>query len=295
MVAPEERRALDAAMKTPPQIFDRQRYAMHRARAAQRFGDHDFLHRRVVEDIIDRLETVQRGFPKTVFAGAGALTDLVTPACGVGDIVSMDLTPARLPLRGSALAGDEEALPFATESLDLFVSVLMLHAANDVVGALTQARLALKPDGLFIAAAFGEETLARLRDALYRAEAEITGGVSPRVAPLASVQDYGQALARAGFALPVVDVDKITVRYDNPMKLLGDLRGMGETNTLKQNTLPLRRKALMQALEIFSQNGGEEQFDIVYLTGWAPHESQQKPLRPGAGRMSLEDAVKKPD
>jgi SAM-dependent methyltransferase len=293
MVAPELIGALDADMNQPPKIFNRQRYAMRRARAAAQFSQHDFLHRRVFDDIVDRLESVKRDFPKAVFSGASALTELITSACGVGEVVSMDLSPKRLPPTSCRIASDEEALPFARESLDLFVSVLTLHTVNDIVGALTQARLALKPDGLFIAAAFGEETLSILRNALYRAEAEITGGVSPRVAPFASIQDFGQALGRAGFALPVVDIDKVSVRYANPMKLLRDLRGMGETNALAKNTSPLRRDVLMQALNIFMENGGEERFDIVYATGWTPHESQQKPLRPGAGRMPLEVAVKK--
>lgn len=280
-------------MTAPPETFNRTLYAARRARAASAFADHDFLHRRAMEDIVDRLETVKRSFPRAAYAGAGELTSLLTPACGVGEIIHLDSARERLPKYGRKIVCDEEHLPFAPESLDLFVSLLMLHTVNDVVGALAQARMALKPDGLFIAAVFGEETLSNLRKAFYRAETEITGGVSARLAPFAGVQDFGQALFRAGFALPVVDIDKARVRYKEPIKLLQDLRGMGETRVLKTPATPLRRDVLMRALTHFAEAGGEEQFHIVYLTGWAPHESQQKPLAPGSATFSLEEAVKK--
>ncbi|WP_425408056.1 class I SAM-dependent methyltransferase [Hyphococcus sp.] len=281
-----------AGMNAPPQMFDRRLYAARRARAAKQFSDFDFLHRRAMEDIADRLETVMRDFPRAVFSGAGDITALLTPKCGVGDIAHMDLAPERLPAAGLSVGGDEERLPFRDESLDLFISLLTLHAANDVVGALAQIRKALKPDGLFIAAAFGEETLGNLKRALFQAESEMTGGVSARIAPFAGVQNFGQALSRAGFALPVVDIDKVRVRYDEPVKLLRDLKGMGETQALASRTAPLRRDVLMRAMSLFSENGGEEQFDIIYLTGWAPHQSQQKPLAPGSAKFSLEKAVK---
>lgn len=284
--------AICARMTAPPKIFDRRLYARRRARAARTFAGFDFLHRRVMEDIVDRLETVTRDFPRAVFAGAGDLTGMLTPACGVGAVIAMDLAPERLPAGGARLAADEEALPFAPESVDLFVSVLTLHTSNDLVGALAQARMALKPDGLFIAAVFGEETLGSLRRALYAAEAEIAGGVSPRIAPFAAIQDYGQALARAGFALPVVDIDKVSVRYKEPMSLLRDLRGMGETGALANRAAPLRRETLMRAMTLFADAGGAEKFEIVYLTGWAPHERQQKPLKPGSAATPLKDAIK---
>ena len=277
---------------TAPAIFDRRLYARRRARAARAFRGFDFLHRRAMEDIVDRLETVTRDFPRAVFSGAGDLVGMLTPACGVGAAVSMDLAPQRLPAAGARIAADEEALPLAAESLDLFVSLLTLHAANDLVGALAQARIALKPDGLFVAAVFGEETLAALRRALYAAEAELCGGVSPRIAHFAAIQDYGQALSRAGFALPVVDIDKISVTYEEPLKLLHDLRGMGETRALRGAAAPLRRDVLMRAMALFADAGGIERFEIVYLTGWAPHERQQKPLKPGSATTPLKDAIK---
>lgn len=242
-------------------------------------------------DIVDRLEAVNRTFPHTLVIGAGDLADMFTDQTGVGAVVAMDLAPARVGSAGAPVAGDEERLPFAPASFDLIVSLLTLHAANDLVGALAQARLALRPDGLFIAALFAEDTLALLRRCLYEAEAEITGGVSARVAPFARLQDFGQALARAGFALPVADVDKVSVRYREATKLLSDLRGMGETNVLKNAGRPLRRAVLIRALELFEAAGGEERAEIVYLTGWAPHESQQRPLKPGSAAMRLKDAI----
>jgi len=279
-------------MTAPPQIFDRTLYARRRARAAKSFAGFDFLHRRVMEDIIDRLESVNRRFPLAAFDGAGDLTQMLTPTCGVDTVVSFDLAPPRLPDSGLRLSADVEALPFKPESLDLFVSMLTLHAANDLVGALAQARMALRPDGLFIAAVFGEETLHALRAALYRAEAEITGGASARIAPFAGERDYGAALQRVGFALPVADIDKVSVTYTEPLKLLKDLRGMGETRALKTKAAPLRRDVILRALALFAETGGRERFEIVYLTGWAPHASQQKPLKPGSAQISLKDAIK---
>ena len=279
-------------MTAPPQIFDRPLYARRRARAATGFAAFDFLHRRAMEDVVDRLESVNRRFPLAAFDGAGALTAMLTPDCGVDEAVCFDLAPTRLSANGLRLAADAEALPFRPESLDLFVSMLTLHTANDLVGALAQARMALKPDGLFIAAVFGDETLSALRASFYRAEAEITGGASARIAPFAGVKDYGAALQRAGFALPVADIDKVSVKYDDPLKLLKDLRGMGETRALKTKAAPLRRDVILRAMALFAETGGTERFEIVYLTGWAPHQSQQKPLKPGSAQVSLKDAIK---
>lgn len=279
-------------MNAPPHIFDRKLYAKRRTRSAANFGAFDFLHRRVMDDIVDRLETVMREFPNAAFSGAGNLTDQLTPACSVGSITHVDPSSARLPASGNRIVADEELLPIAPQSQSLFVSVLTLHTANDLVGALAQIRRALVADGLFIAAVFAEDTLISLRKALYTAEAEITGGVSARINPFASIQDYGQALSRAGFALPVVDVDKIKVKYDDPLKLLRDLRGMGETQVLLNKPGLLRRDVLMRALQLFSENGGTEQFEIIYLTGWSPDPSQQKPLKPGSAKASLKDAIK---
>lgn len=278
--------------QSPPQIFNRSLSRLRRERSGARFDAHDFLHRRAMEDVVDRLETVKRDFPHAAFSGAGNFISMLTPACGVGTAISMDAAPARLGAQGARLVGDEEALPLAPQSLDLFVSLFTLHGANDLIGALAQIRASLKPDGLFVGVLFGEDTLANLRRALYQAESELTGGVAARIAPFAAVQDAGRALSRAGFALPVTDVDKVNVRYADPLKLVADLRGMGETHALASKAPPLRRDVFARAMALFAEAGGEESFNVVYLTGWAPHDSQQKPLRPGSAKASLEQAIK---
>ena len=243
-------------------------------------------------DIVDRLETVTRDFPSTLIIGAGETTELLTPACGVRHIVHADLAPGRLPKTGARAVADDEAPPFAPQSFDLVLSVLTLHATNDFIGALIQTRELLKPDGLFIAAVFGEGTLSVWRAALRKAEVADTGGLAARIAPFAAVQDFGQALARAGFAMPVTDTDEVDVVYEDPARMLADLKGMGETGVLAGSTAPLRRSTLFSALERFAEAGGREKFNIVYLTGWAPGPDQPKPRPRGSATASLAAAVK---
>ncbi|MEM8937546.1 MAG: methyltransferase domain-containing protein [Pseudomonadota bacterium] len=264
-----------------------------RARAAAAFGDFDFLHRRAMDDIVDRLETVKRDFPVAGFSGAGSLIDQLTPQCAVGSVINMDAAAARLPASGLRCVADEEASPLAPASLDLYVSLLTLHTANDLVGALAQTRTALKPDGLFIAAIFAEQTLESARQALYRAEAEICSGVSPRFAPMATIQDLGNALSRAGFALPVADVDAVRVEYGDLIALFRDLRGMGESASLVEGGRALRRDVIALAAQYFGQDQRDLRFDLVYLTAWAPDKSQPKPKAPGSATASLEEAIKK--
>ncbi len=306
------RRATDGLNKPamsespPPVIFDRKLYAIRRARAARKFGAFDFLHRRAMTDIVSRLEIVKRDFPRALFYGAGELTSLISEACGVGNVIHGDLCGKRLasagrsggsstgsstgPSTGPSIVYDEEYAPFAPHSFDLIVSVLTLHHANDLVGALAQMRQALKPDGLMLAVLFGEETLAALRQALYEAEAEILGGVSARIAPFAAVRDLGGALQRAGLALPVADVDRVEISYSDPTRLFADLRGMGETSVLARRANHLRRAVLGRAAQRLS-DGPSIRFDLVTLTGWAPHESQQKPAKRGSATHSLAAAV----
>lgn len=280
---------MDAA---PPRIFDPARRRRARRRGAAAFAQHDYLHRRVLEDVVDRLQSVTRRFPRAMLYGLEpADTDLADKA-GVDDVVLADPSSSRLVGAGGVVF-DEDANPCAEASLDLVVSALTLHAANDPVGALAQWRRALKPDGLFVGAVFGEETLAGWRAALYAAETQSKGGVAPRVHPFASVQSWGAALQRAGFALPVVDVDSVEVRYGSPERLVADLRGMGETSALARPGPPATRGLLARALALFAQAGGVARFDILYLTGWAPHPSQPKPLKPGSATQSLADAVRK--
>jgi SAM-dependent methyltransferase len=199
---------------------------------------------------------------------------------------------------GLALVANEEALPFADASLDLVVSALALQTVNDLPGTLVQIRRALKPDGLLLAALLGGDTLRELRQSFAAAESEIEGGVSPRVAPFADVREIGALLQRAGFALPVTDVDRVTVRYASVLALMHDLRRMGATNVLtERRRTPLRRATLARMAEIYQRNFSDPDgrlratFDIVWLSGWAPDASQQQPLRPGSARTRLADAL----
>jgi SAM-dependent methyltransferase len=289
---------------SPPRIFDRELLRRRLDRAAPGYAGADFLKRRAAGDIVMRLEAIMRDFPRAVDLGArnGAFAQALAKsdaAARVGLLVEADLSGAMLAGRaGMRIVADEERLPFAPASLDLIVSSLSLHWANDVVGALVQARLALKPDGLFIGALFGGATLTELRQSLTAAELELTGGAGPRVSPFADPSDAAGLLQRAGFALPVADVDRVRVRYDHPLKLMADLRRMGETSVLaERHPRPLTRKVLARAFEIYQRDfAGPDgriaaTFEILTLTGWSPSEIQQKPLRPGSARMRLADAL----
>lgn len=199
----------------------------------------------------------------------------------------------------ATLCCDEEALPAAEASLDLVLSNLSLHWVNDLPGAFAQIRRALKADGLLLATMFGGETLRELRSVLIDAEAEVAGGASPRVSPFVDVREAGNLLTRAGFALPVVDTDNLTVTYGDMFKLMADLRAMAETNAvLARAKLPARRSLFLRAAELYAERFTDARgrlvatFQIVTLTAWAPHASQQKPLRPGSAKARLADALK---
>jgi len=287
-------------MAGQPIIFDRS-LVRARLRRAQREGAATFLVDRVAEDLADRLAVVLRKFAWA--ADIGTPTDAVTRRLAASDAVGavaamrLDLTAARQD-PGAAVVADEEVIPFGHGRLDLVTSALALQAVNDLPGVLVQIRRALKPDGLFLAALLGGETLSELRDSFFSAEAEVEGGASPRVAPFTDVRAAGALLQRAGFALPVADVDRIVVRYDSLFALAADLRRMGATNPLvDRQRMPLRRATLRRAAEIYAQRYADPDgriratFDIVWLSGWAPHESQQQPLRPGSARARLADAL----
>jgi SAM-dependent methyltransferase len=289
----------------PAPLFDRATHRLRLKRAAPRFDTADFLKTRAAEDLVRRLEAILRDFPLAVDLGArsGAFARALATsdaAARVGALIETDLSAAMLTGRtGMRLVADEERLPFAAASLDLVVSSLALHWTNDLVGALVQARRALKPDGLFLAAILGGATLTELRQALLAAEAEISGGASLRVSPFADAFDAAGLMQRAGFALPVADTDKVKVRYAHPLDLLRDLRAMGETNVLVERPRTGMTRALLgRALEIYAERFAEADgrvpatFEIITLTGWSPHESQQKPLKPGSARMRLADALK---
>ncbi|MEQ1710826.1 MAG: methyltransferase domain-containing protein [Hyphomicrobium sp.] len=217
----------------------------------------------------------------------------------VGTVISADLSPRLLmSSQGMRVVADEEMLPFRDGSLDLVVSGLTLQLVNDLPGALVQIRRALKPDGLLLAGLLGGTTLMELRGAWLQAESEIEGGASPRVAPFADVRDLGGLLQRAGFALPVVDSDVVKVAYASPLALMRDIKAMGGSNALDHRSRrPTRRRTLARACEIYSELHArrdgriEATFEIVTLTAWVPHESQQQPLRPGSAKVRMADAL----
>jgi SAM-dependent methyltransferase len=289
-------------MSGPPRLFDRALHRQRLTRAAGRYAG--FLKRRAAEDIVERLEAIRRDFPVAVdlgardgaFARALAVSDA---AAKVGLLVETDLSEAMLAGRpGVRLVADEEQLPFAPQSLDLVVSSLALHWTNDLVGALIQIRQALRPDGLFIGAILGGATLTELRTALTEAELELRGGAGPRVSPFADAYDAAGLLQRAGFALPVTDVDRVSVRYDHALALMADLRAMGETSVLVEGAgRPLTRALVARAAELYAERFAQADgripatFEILTLTGWSPHESQPQPLRPGSAKARLADAL----
>ena len=284
-------------MAQGPIIFDRDLLRARRVRA-EALGPATFLLERVAADLAERLSTVLRRF--AVAADLGTPGEAVRRAlAGMDTVVAMDTRFAAADTGGALrVVGDLEALPFGEGVLDLAVSGLALQFVNDLPGTLAQIRRALKPDGLFLAALVGGSTLAELREAFAAAEAEVEGGVSPRVAPFVDVRELGALLQRAGFALPVTDVDRIVVRYRSPIDLMHDLRRMGATNALiERRRKPLKHATLRRMMEIYGTRHADDDgrvratFEIVWLSGWAPHESQQKPLAPGSAKTRLADAL----
>lgn len=265
-----------------PVLFDRALLRARRQRARKQ-GEVTFLLERVAEDMADRIAAVTRDFAD--------VADIWTPGDVLGDRFKS--------VRRIGLDSDSEALPLEPETLDLAVSALAFQFVNDLPGVLAQIRRALRPDGLLLAALPGGETLTELRQSFAAAEAECEGGVSPRVAPFADLRDIGQLLQRAGLALPVTDVDRVVARYDNAFALMRDIRGMGATNVLiERRRAPTRRATMLRMAQIYAERFADPDgriratFDIVWLSAWAPHESQQKPLKPGSAKASLEAAVK---
>lgn len=278
-------------------IFDRDLIDAHRGRALARAAPGaDFLLARLADDLADRISVVERQFGTTIDLGGhtGLAAEAVATSGKADRIVRIE-RDARF-LRGpfAGIVGDEEMLPLAAASTDLVVSLSSLHLVNDLPGALIQIRRALKPDGLFLAAMAGAGTLAELRESLLVAESELTGGASPRVAPFADVREMGGLLQRAGFALPVTDVDTLTVRYDTLFDLVADLRAMGMQNALAGRARkPATRRLFMRAAEIYAERFSDPDgriratFSFVWISGWAPAASQQKPLKPGSAKVSL--------
>lgn len=263
-----------------PHIFDRTRLRQNRMRRAAKLADYDFLLRRAAEDLAGRIALQNRQFDMALCLGAsgGILRDALATQGGarIGDLIEADLAHALVPHGGLVL--DEEKLPIKAQSLDLVVALWGLHHVNDLPGALLQIRHALKPDGLFLAALPGGATLAELRTAFLTSEAALLGGAQPHIHPFADLQDLAALVQRAGFALPVADSDMVAVRYQEPLRLLDDLRGMGEANVLTARPRHfLRRDILRDALAQFSAATQEDgkavaKFELCYLAGWAPHE-----------------------
>lgn len=288
-------------MAGPGQIFEQTLLDVRRRRALARpLEGSDFLLRTAVDDLLDRLAVVKREFAIAIDLATPLplLADRLSSLAQVGMVVRLDRLVETVSFTGIGLVGDPVLLPFRDDSLDLVASALALHWVTDLPGCLAQIQRALKPDGLFIANLLGGETLHELRESFTIAEAELTGGASPRVAPFAELREIGALLQRTGFALPVVDQDRVTVRYADALALMRDLRAMGATNALVERVrTPLRRDVLMRMVAIYAERFSDTDgriratFDIVSLSGWAPHESQQKPLRPGSAKARLADAL----
>ena len=280
-----------------PRLFDAA-LARARLRRAYRQGAAGFLLARVAADLAERVAIVQRRFSSAI--------DLASPGPHLAQALrslpnvaaAHQFAPVAAALAGPGAVADPQALPLAPASVDLVASALALHVVDDLPGALVQIRRALAPDGLFLACLPGGQTLHELRTCLASAEAEISGGASPRVAPFADLRDLGGLLQRAGFALPVTDVETLTLRYESMFGLLRDLRGMGATNALVARSRQfLRRDVLARAAAIYAETFADADgrvratVELIYLSGWRPHESQARPLRPGSAQTRLAAAL----
>ncbi|SIT53217.1 conserved hypothetical protein [Mesorhizobium prunaredense] len=284
-------------------IVDTSLWLAHKRRAlAYPTSGADFLMRRAAEELADRLGAVERKFDRAavLFCQTPAAVDVLATSGKVADIVRVEADATFLG-DAAGLVAPLETVPFEPESLDLAVSLLSLQAMNDIPGMLVQIRRALKPDGLFLGAFAGAGTLSELRECLLAAETELYGGASPRVIPFTDVRDAGALLQRAGLALPVADVETVTVRYDSLFGLMADLRAMGETSALTDRSRrPGTRKLFARAAEIYAERFSDADgrvrasFPIVWMSGWAPDASQQKPLKPGSAKLSLKTILENP-
>lgn len=302
--AHRDRTTLPADPHEGMQVFDRNAVRHHRERAHAGFAAHAFLFDEVAARLADRLDDVRRQFRTILDLGArGGVMARALASRNTADgrddplVVHADLSPCLVAGLPRGVVADPEALPFAG-GFDLALSCLDLHWVNDLPGALLQVRRAVRPDGLFLAAMLGGDTLVELREAWLAAEIEVEGGASPRVSPFADGRDAGALLQRAGFALPVVDTDRITVTYADALALMLDLRGMGETNAVGlRRRGGTRRTTLFRAAEIYGERFREPDgrvratFEVITLTGWVPHESQPKPLKPGSAAFRLAEAL----
>ncbi len=283
-------------------MFDRALVRRRRERAVARGDSSGFIFDEVAARLTDRLSDINRRFALGVDIGCrgGHLARAIVASGRVDRLLAADRSPALAAMAPvPAVAADEEALPWAPASLDLAVSSLALHWVNDLPGTLIQIRRALKPDGLFLGAMLGGETLTELRAVLMEAEIAVTGGAAPRVSPMADLSDAAGLLQRAGFALPVADRDRMIVSYADAVALMRDLGRMGESSAIKLRAPgPLRRAVLIEAAHLYAQRfamtGGRIRatFDVLYLSGWSPAATQQQPLRPGQATHRLADALR---
>lgn len=283
-------------------IFDQALVAKNRLRA-RRMSELsvDFLLKIAAEELSERLAVVERRFDDAVeiHGYTGLVARALLETGKIGSMSRIETDPAFATDDGPFLQAPLEQLPLPPASINLAVSPLSLHLTNDTPGVFVQIRRALKPDGLFLAAIPGADTLQELRDVLLQAEIEMTGGASPHVVPFADIRDIGALLQRAGFALPVTDKETYTVRYDSIFPLMKDLRAMGMANPLSaRSRKPLSRAFFLRAAELYAERYADPDgriratFSIIYVSGWAPHESQQKPLKPGSAKTRLADALK---
>ncbi len=279
-------------------VFDRAAVRRHRDRAAATVGSVSDILEDAAERLLDRLDDTTRTFTRALDVGGRGIVAPRLRARGI-ETLACDLSPRMAARAGApAVAADEEFLPFAPASFDLIVANLSLHWVNDLPGALIQLRQALRPDGFFLASLPALGTLAELRAALTEAESEIAGGASPRVSPFPDLRDCAGLLQRAGFALPVADVDEITVLYADPFALPRDLRAAGEANAVALRDRRIPPRALFaHALAHLPQRDGRypATLRLAMLTGWAPGPGQPKPLKPGSATASLAEALTKPD
>ena len=290
---------MDHPPKSPDGLlmFDLPAVALHRRRAVARYGEHDFLAREVGTRLVERLDDTKRDFPLAAAFGwhGPVLESALGNRGGVERLIRCGADPVS---PGTGVLSEAEALPFAAGSIDLALSLLDWHWINDLPGLLVQIRRALRPDGLLLGAMLGGDTLHELRGALLQAEEEVEGGISPRVSAFADVADLGGLLQRAGFALPVVDVDTITVTYADAFALMRDLRGMGEANAMAGRRRAFsRRETLLRAAALYSEQHGQADgripatFQVLYMTAWCPHPEQPKPAKRGSARQSLASAL----
>jgi SAM-dependent methyltransferase len=283
-------------------LFDEDLLSRRRERAlANHTGNADFLLDLAAGELAERLSVVERQFPRAIeLHGGTGIAARKAIETGKIETIQRAETSERFAKAGEhILSAGLDDVPIETASVNLVLSPMALHAVNDLPGTLVRIRRGLKPDGLFLAAIPGAGTLSELRDVLLAAEAELTGGASPRVIPFADVRDIGGLLQRAGFALPVVDAENYTVRYDSLFPLMRDLRAMGMANPLRgRSRKPLGRAFFLRAAEIYAERYSDPDgriratFSIIYASGWAHHESQQQPLKPGSAKVRLADALK---